>query len=288
MNDTIWLRGISGHGTHGVHQFERLNGQRFVVDVGLTVDTRAPARSDDLSDTVSYADVAARVHGLLTGPPVALVETLAERAAEAALSFPGVLRVEVAVHKPQAPITVPFDDVAVTIIRTPLTLSPTHPVPCVLALGGNIGDTPRILRDAVAELEADLGPLRCGPLVRTAALTLPGTQHQADYRNTVVVGETRLAAMEVLELAHRIETRHGRTRTVRWGPRTLDIDVIAWGDVVSDDPELLLPHPGAADRAFVVVPWAALQPEATLNGRSLAELARPLRGEVLDRHEAWR
>lgn len=115
--DRIALRGLRGHGRHGVLPAERAAGQEFRVDVVVALDTRPAAASDDLADTVDYGDLAGRVVALLEGEPVALLETLAARVAEAALADPRVVEVEVTVHKPQAPLTVPFDDVTVTVTR---------------------------------------------------------------------------------------------------------------------------------------------------------------------------
>lgn len=115
--DRIALRGLRGHGRHGVLPVERATGQEFRVDVVLALDTRRAARTDDLADTVDYGDLAARVVALVEGEPVALLETLAARVAQAALADPRVVEVEVTVHKPQAPLTVPFDDVTVTVTR---------------------------------------------------------------------------------------------------------------------------------------------------------------------------
>ena len=115
--DEIEIRGIRGHGHHGVLAHERRDGQEFAVDVVLGVSTVVAAGTDDLGDTVDYGAIALDVHGLIVGEPVALIETLAERIARACLSRDGVRCVEVTVHKPQAPITVPFDDVVVRIRR---------------------------------------------------------------------------------------------------------------------------------------------------------------------------
>lgn len=286
--DTIWLKGISAHANHGVFDFERENGQRFVLDIGFELDTRRAARTDDVSATVSYADVAAAVHEVLTNEPADLIETVAERMAAAALGFPGITAATVVLHKPEAPLAVPFHDVALTIRRTPLTVVPLEPVTVVLALGGNIGDTRASLAAAVASLEAELDAVRVGPLVRTAAMTLPGSEPQEDYLNTVVTAHTRLAASEVLELAHRIEKENQRRRGVRWGPRTLDIDVITYGEIASEDEVLTLPHPGAAKRSFVLVPWAALEPGREFGGSTVGGLAAAMEGEVLERWEDWR
>lgn len=286
--DIIWLKGIAAHANHGVFDFERQNGQRFVLDVGFELDTRRAARTDSVDATVSYADVAAAVHAVLTNEPADLIETVAERMAAAALAFPGVTAATVVLHKPEAPLAVPFHDVALQIRRTPLTVVPIQPVPVVLALGGNIGDSRAIITAGVQGLSDELSTVRVGPLVRTAAMTLPGSEPQNDYLNTVVTAHTRLSASEVLELAQRVEYAHRRRRGVRWGPRTLDIDVIAYGDVVADHADLTLPHPGAVERSFVLVPWAALEPERLLDGRAVADRAAPFAGEILERWEDWR
>lgn len=115
--DRIALHGLRGRGRHGVLDHERRDGQGFVVDVVLGLDTRAAAASDDLADTVDYGGLARRVVDLVEGPPVDLIETLAQRIADLVLAEPLVNEVEVTVHKPQAPVTVPFDDVTVSIRR---------------------------------------------------------------------------------------------------------------------------------------------------------------------------
>ena len=117
MTDRITITGIRGIGHHGVFEHERVDGQEFVVDVALDVATASAARSDDLADTVDYGEVASSVHAVVVGDPVDLIETLAERIAAVCLAFSGVERVAVTVHKPQAPIPVPFDDVELRIVR---------------------------------------------------------------------------------------------------------------------------------------------------------------------------
>lgn len=115
--DRIEILGITGVGYHGVFPDERRNGQDFRVDVTLTVDMRQAAATDDLIDTVDYGTISQSVHDIITGDPVDLIETLAQRIADACLHNDQVHQVEVAIHKPQAPIPVPFDDVIVRIIR---------------------------------------------------------------------------------------------------------------------------------------------------------------------------
>jgi dihydroneopterin aldolase len=116
--DRIELLGLRALGHHGVLDRERRDGQEFIVDVVLAVDTRPAAASDDLADTVDYGAVASDVTTIIEGEPVNLIETLANRIAAAILQRPLVRAVEVRVHKPHAPIAVAFDDVIVTVVRT--------------------------------------------------------------------------------------------------------------------------------------------------------------------------
>jgi dihydroneopterin aldolase len=115
--DRIELRGLRAHGHHGVLPHERQDGQTFVVDVVVEVDTRPAAQSDDLADTVDYAALADGLVAIITGEPVDLIETLAARLADVALADGRVRAAEVTVHKPDAPVGHPVDDVVVRIIR---------------------------------------------------------------------------------------------------------------------------------------------------------------------------
>lgn len=115
--DRVTLRGLRIRGHHGVFAHEREDGQTFVVDLVLSLDTAPAAAGDDLTRTVHYGVVAEEVAAVVAGEPVDLIETLAQRIADTCLGHERVQEVEVTVHKPQAPITVPFDDVTVTITR---------------------------------------------------------------------------------------------------------------------------------------------------------------------------
>ncbi|ANG84802.1 dihydroneopterin aldolase [Microbacterium aurantiacum] len=116
--DRITLSGLRVFGYHGVYDDEKRDGQDFVVDLRLDLDTRPAAASDDVADTVHYGELAASVAAVVAGDPVDLLETLAQRIADVALADARVARVEVTVHKPQAPIALQFDDVSVTIARS--------------------------------------------------------------------------------------------------------------------------------------------------------------------------
>ena len=367
--DAITLTGITGHGHHGVFESERFAGQEFRVDVTVYVDAHAGASGDDLSQTVHYGELAEQVHDLITGPAVDLIETLAEKIAAVTLSFPAARAVDVTVHKPQAPIEVPFENVSVKIHRAasrsssanvpalepesssaaelpaesaesaePLAVPtesaelpagsappvappvmaaapagppavpaapppppelteaaaavalesetevpseiasapageealdvfdqrPEHPTSAILALGANLGPAQETLAAAIADIAAiaEIELVDVSPLARTA----PVGPQQPDFYNCVVRILTTLTPRELLQAGHEIEDAHERERTEHWGPRTLDIDVIKYGDVVGVSADLELPHPRAHERAFVLAPWAELEPNGVLPG----------------------
>ena len=144
LMDQIVLTGIAATGYHGVLDFER-DGQQFVVDVVMDVDLAPAGASDELGDTVNYAEVAGDVVALIEGEPLDLIEALAERIATAILTRPLVEAVEVVVHKPQAPVGHPFTDVQVRVRRERET-------PVVIALGSNLGESAEMLHDAAVAL----------------------------------------------------------------------------------------------------------------------------------------
>ena len=280
MTDRIVLQGISAHGHHGVLDFEKADGQEFVVDVALEVDLRRPGRSDVLAHTVNYAEVAADVVSLITGPSLDLIEALADKIALAVLLRPLVQAVEVTVHKPQAPVGVPFGDVQVVVERH-------RDEPVVIALGANLGGVQATLEAAVRAL-ADVDGLRISAVSDLFETDPVGGPEQPVYLNAVVLARTRLAAFALLTELHAIEAERGRVRETRWGARTLDLDLIQYGDPetgseqISQDPELILPHPRAHERAFVLTPWQELDAEARLRvGDALVPVS-----ELLERVDA--
>jgi 2-amino-4-hydroxy-6-hydroxymethyldihydropteridine diphosphokinase len=159
----------------------------------------------------------------------------------------------------------------------------------VLSLGANLGDRAGTLREAISALTDD------GLVARSVLYETPpwGPVEQPPYLNAVAIVSGPRDAAGWLTRAHELEQAAGRTRDVRWGPRTLDVDVVTvTGDdgvpVVSDDPALTLPHPRAHERAFVLVPWAALDPAAELPGRGkVADLLAELPSEDVAAVVRW-
>ncbi|MEK8227628.1 dihydroneopterin aldolase [Oerskovia sp. M15] len=184
--DQIRLTGLSATGHHGVFEHERVDGQLFRADVVLHLDTRRAASGDELDDTVSYAVVAEDVVAVLAGSPADLIETVAERVAAVVLRHVAIEAVDVAVHKPQAPITVPFDDVEVIIrrdrVKVPVVTAEVArvvPIPVgsiTPAVLGNVAVpdssarwswTPG--RDATVDPSCLSGPARTGPRTRASS-----------------------------------------------------------------------------------------------------------------------
>jgi dihydroneopterin aldolase/2-amino-4-hydroxy-6-hydroxymethyldihydropteridine diphosphokinase len=141
----------------------------------------------------------------------------------------------------------------------------------VLALGANLGDRLAALQAAVESLGAQTRVIAVSAVFETAPV---GGPEQPDFYNAVVVVDTDLDPYALLAVAQEIERDAGRVRNERWGPRTLDVDVLAFGDLRSDDPVLTLPHPRAHERAFVLLPWLDADPGASIAGHGpVAELA---------------
>ncbi len=134
----------------------------------------------------------------------------------------------------------------------------------VLSLGSNLGDRMANLQLGIDVLAA--GELVCLSVSGVFETDPVGGPEQDDYLNVVLLAASSLPARDILGLCAAAEMAAGRERTLRWGPRTLDVDIIGYGDVVSSDPELTLPHPRAHERAFVLVPWLEVDPGAVLPG----------------------
>lgn len=134
----------------------------------------------------------------------------------------------------------------------------------VLSLGSNLGDRLANLQLGLAALCG--GGLACEAVSGVFQTTPVGGPAQDDYLNAVLLAASSLAAQDILARCQAAESTAGRVRTVRWGPRTLDVDIIACGTETSSDPDLMLPHPRAHERAFVLAPWLEVQPRAVLPG----------------------
>ena len=250
--DEIRIRGLKIFAHHGVFQEETRLGQTFVVNATLYTSTRKGGLLDSLEDTISYADVCLFLTEYLQKNTWKLLEAAVEHTSRALLlRFPLLRGVELELEKPSAPIPLPFDSVSVKVARG------WHR--CFVALGSNLGDKQTYLDGAVEALRMDPG-IRIKQ-VSTYLVTAPyGGVQQDDFLNGAVELETLYDPQELLDRLHDIEMDAKRERLVHWGPRTLDLDILFYDDLVQDDPTLTLPHPDMQNRDFVLRPMAELAP----------------------------
>lgn len=250
--DIIRISGLEVFANHGVFPEENVLGQKFVVNAVLYTDTRKAGRTDDLSASIHYGEVCAFIDGFLKKHTFALIERAAEcLAEELLLKTKGLDRVRLEIAKPWAPVKYPLKTVSVEIERG------WHTV--YLALGSNIGDREKHLRGAVSALDSIRGCSveKVSGFLETAPY---GVLDQPDFLNGCLEIRTLLYPGELLEELHRIEAEAGRQRTLRWGPRTLDLDIIFYDDLVLQEKKLCIPHAEMHKREFVLRPLAEIAP----------------------------
>ena len=250
--DEIRIRGLRVFAHHGVFPEETRLGQTFVVNATLFMSTRKGGLADSLEQTISYADVCQFLTEYLQQNTWKLLEAAVEHTCrEMLLRFPLLREVELELEKPSAPIPLPFDTVSVCIRRS------WHRA--FVALGSNIGDRQGYLDGGVQALRAD--PCIRVKQVSTYYVTAPyGGVEQEDFLNGALELETLYTPEELLEVLHTIEQAAKRERLVHWGPRTLDLDILLYDDLVQDDSLLTIPHPDMQNRDFVLKPMAELVP----------------------------
>lgn len=263
MSDTIEITGLRAVTIVGALPHEREIEQPLRIDLWLDVDLRDAGMTDELSDTVHYGLVADRVVDCVEESKDVLLERLVTRIADEALQFDRVEAVRVRLTKLRPPLAVDAESTSVTIHRTRAELSvPPHTVHrAFVALGSNLGDRAGYLRYAVENLGNVVAESR---VYETAPVG--GPDDQGPYLNMVVEVETSLDPFALLRRCQRIEAEAMRQRTVRWGPRTLDVDIVLFDDMAIESDELTLPHPRFSERRFVLAPLADIAPDRCPEG----------------------
>ena len=258
MTDRILLSGLRAVTIVGALAHEREIAQPLQIDLALDVDLRDSGVSDELGDTVDYGRVADRVVSVVEESKDILLERLAARVADVVLDFDLVDAVDVVVTKLRPPIAVDAASTAVHIRRSRAGAAAVSLVPhrAWVALGSNLGDRLGYLRTGVAGL---------GKVVAESQVyetdPVGGPDDQGPYLNMVVEIETTLDPFALLRRCQRIEAEAMRQRIVRWGPRTLDVDIVVYEGVTIDSDDLTVPHPRFAERRFVLTPLAEIAPE---------------------------
>jgi len=274
--DKMEVTGIEVWAHHGVFDHERRNGQPFLIDVAWWLDTGSAARTDSLESTIDYGKVTNVIVAVTQSDPVDLIETLAERLHQALFAQFPMDRLQLTIHKPQAPISANFSDVRLTtsFIREKQQRQ------VVFSLGSNIEPRLDYLQFAVSGLVSTPGieDVRVSGVYETQPQSeIP----QADFLNAIVVARSALSSEELLHRALALETLAHRTRVSEHGPRTLDIDLIAAEDEQWATPDLILPHPRARNRAFVLIPWLTLDPHAQLGTDLVSDLVAEVAEQVV-------
>lgn len=270
--DKIYIKNLEVFANHGVFPEENTLGQKFVLSAVLYTDTRRAGMTDDLTASIHYGEVSMMMKSFVEQHTFQLVETVAERLAFKMLTeIPNLIKVKLEIKKPWAPVGLPLETVSIEIIRSWHT--------AYIALGSNMGDKEAYLKQAVDSLDNVEG---CSvEKVSEFMITEPyGYTEQDEFLNGCLRLQTLLTPQELLEKLHELEQAADRKRVVRWGPRTLDLDIIFYDDLVLDTEALQIPHIEMSKRDFVLRPLAQIAPykRHPILMRTAAELLKNLEG----------
>lgn len=250
--DKIHIKNLEVFGKHGVLPEENRLGQKFRINAVLYTHTREAGLKDDLTKTIHYGEVSHFMTSFMMEHTFQLVETAAEQMARAVLlQFPSMERIRLEVLKPWAPIGLPLESVSVEIERG------WHQV--FVAIGSNLGEREDYIAMGIEGLRQceDCKVEQVSEIIATKPY---GVTDQPDFLNGMIKLKTLLTPWELLDQLHEIEGEAGRKRLVHWGPRTLDLDIIFYDDLVIDTANLQIPHPDMQNREFVLKPLAELAP----------------------------
>lgn len=253
---TISIKGLEIAACHGVHEFEKTAQKKFVVDCEITTDFYLAAKRDDLNSTVSYSEVCALLVSVVKNNVFNLIEKLVYECAFAVMEkFKTVNKVTVCVHKPEAPVPHKFEDISVSVTLERCT--------AYLSIGSSMGDRRGYLERGIELLKKTRGVSveKVSNFIETEPY---GGVAENKFLNGAIKIKTYLSPQSLLFEIHRIEEECGRERTVHWGDRTLDIDIILFGDKNIKEEGLIIPHPEYKKRDFVLIPLRQIAPELNI------------------------
>lgn len=250
--DEIRVKNLEVFGHHGVYKEENILGQKFLVDITAKVNTRMAGKTDELEASVSYGDICRLVKKEMTRQNDKLLERVAERLARGILlKFSLIKEVEIEVKKPWAPVLMHMDYASVKIKRG------WHKV--YIGVGSNLGEREEYMKLAQERVSSlpDTRNFKAAPIIETEPY---GYTDQGKFLNTVYYIETLDTPEEFLDRLHEIENEAERKREIHWGPRTLDLDILLYDNLVTESEELTIPHPEMTRRLFVLEPLCVLSP----------------------------
>lgn len=268
--DKVYLKDIEIFANHGVFQEEKVLGQKFILSLELSLDFKECARTGDLTKSVHYGELCHKVEKLFQSESIDLIETVVDKIARFILdTYEIVHEVKVKLKKPWAPIGRHLDYAAVE------TTMERHKA--YIALGSNMGDKVKYLKDAIKEINT----VEMTKVTQEATIleTEPwGYTEQDTFANTVIEVITYLTPAELMKELLEIELKLNRVREIKWGPRTIDLDIILYDNIVSNDEYVIIPHPRMHQRDFVLKPLNEIAPYALhpLKGKRIFELVEEL------------
>ena len=250
--DKIHIKDLEIIGFHGAIPEEKVLGQKFVLSFELDVDLRQAGKNDDLTKTVHYGELAQKVEEEFTKTSYDLIEKAAEEICEfVLLNYPLVKKVKLLLKKPWAPTRKHVEYVAVEIERKWNKV--------YIAAGSNLGDKEETLKEAIYKIDKrkDCVVTKVSNFYTTDPV---GYEDQDQFVNCVFEIDTLQTPSELMDTLLEVEKDFKRERIIRWGPRTLDLDIIFYNDIISYDEHILIPHPRAHERQFVMKPMCDINP----------------------------
>ena len=250
--DKIHIKDLEIIGFHGAIPEEKVLGQKFVLSFELDVDLRQAGKNDDLTKTVHYGELAQKVEEEFTKTSYDLIEKAAEEICEfVLLNYPLVKKVKLLLKKPWAPTRKHVEYVAVEIERKWNKV--------YIAAGSNLGDKEETLKEAIYIIDKrkDCVVTKVSNFYNTDPV---GYEDQDQFVNCVFEIDTLQTPSELMDTLLEVEKDFKRERIIRWGPRTLDLDIIFYNDIISYDEHILIPHPRAHERQFVMKPMCDINP----------------------------
>lgn len=272
--DQIKITDLEVFANHGVFPEENKLGQKFLISAVLYTDTRKAGKTDDLTASIHYGEVSAFITKYMKEHTYQLLERVAETLAEEMLkSISGLCKIDLEIKKPWAPVGLPLKTVSVKISREWHTT--------YIALGSNIGDSETYLNEAVEKIGQI--PTCTVEKVSSYLVTEPyGVTDQPDFLNACLKMRTLLYPEELLKELNRIEKEAGRERILHWGPRTLDLDILLYDDIVLEEDDLCIPHVEMHKRSFVLEPLAEIAPykRHPVYGKTVREMLEEIQAQL--------
>ena len=252
--DNLIIKGLELFGFHGVNREEKAMGQKFIVDAVLLMDMEEACERDSIDSTINYAELCHELQDVFRSEKHDLIEKAATVMCDyILLNYRQVNEVDLTLKKPWAPVHLPMEYPAVRIVRKRHT--------AYIAVGSNMGDKEGNIKKAIEVIDSSIrtSVIKTSKLIETDPV---GYEDQDVFLNGVFKVETLLSPKQLIRWLLSIEDDLKRVRDVRWGPRTIDLDIIYYDDLVSHDEEVILPHPRMHERGFVLEPLNEIAPYA--------------------------